>query len=146
MIIVSICCNDGDNGIFCGNVAGIEIHGSEGCDISLEPRTYPPPRFAWLKEPPKPHDSRETSGFKVARFRFRCAYYKDWYGNWCWDAVKMSGVEVLRLCRVLCQAGWSCAEADSDFAEAWNKGHMAITKELLHKALMPDPPKLENRP
>jgi hypothetical protein len=140
MITVSICCNDPDNGNFDGHVAGIEIHGSEGCDIALEPRVFPSPSFRWLDDPPKPHDSRETAGFKVARFRFRCAPYKSWYGNWCWDAVKMSGVEVLRLCKVLRNSGsWGCAEADVDFSEAWNKGHMTITRELLSKALQPDP-------
>ena len=138
MITVSVCCNDPDNGLFDGRVAAIEIHGAEGCDITLKPRIYPAPRFAWLDNAPKPHDSRESMGFKVARFRFRCAPYKAWYGNWCWDAVKMSGVEVLRLCRVLCRARWGCTEADCDFAEAWRKGHLAITRELLSKALLPD--------
>lgn len=140
MITVSFCCNNPDNGIFDGRVAGVEIHGSDGCDISLEPRTIPAPRFAWLDDPPKPHDSCETAGFKVARFRFRCAPYRSWYGNWCWDAVKMSGVEVLRLCRVLCQAGWSCSEAACEFADAWDKGHMQITRDVLHRALIPDQP------
>jgi len=143
MITVSICCNDGDNGNFAGTVAGIEIHGADGCDISLEPRTWPSPKFAWLDTPPKPHDSRETAGFKVARFRFPCAHYKSWYGNWCWDAVKMSAVEVLRLCRVLHQAGWRCSEAGVEFADAWDAGRDKITKEILSKALSPDemPPK-----
>jgi len=137
VITVSFCCNDPDNGNFDGRVAGIEIHGIEGCDVTLEPRTYPAPGFTWLDYAPKPHDSRETAGFKVARFRFRCAPYKSWYGNWCWDAVKMSGVEVLRLCRVLCNAKWSCTEADAEFANAWDCGHEKITKELLSKALRP---------
>lgn len=138
MITVSICCNNPDNGSFDGRVAGIEIHGIDGCDVTLEPRTYPAPRFAWSNLPLKPHDPRETSGFKVARFRFRCAFYKSWYGNWCWEAVKMSGVEVLRLCKVLCNAGWSCTEAASEFAEAWDAGHENITRDILHDALTPD--------
>ena len=138
MITVSVCCNDPDNGNFDGHVSAIEIHGIEGCDVSLEPRTYPSPLFRWLDNPPKWHDARETMGFKVARFRFACAPYKSWYGNWCWDAVKMSGVEVLRLCRVLCQARWSCSEAGIEFAQAWDMGHQQITRELLHRALRPD--------
>lgn len=140
MITVSMCCNDPDNGMFDGHVVGIEIHGADGCDITLEPRVVPSPSFRWLDDPPKPHDSRETAGFKVARFRFRCAPYKSWYGNWRWDAVKMSGIEVLRLCKVLRNSGsWSCSEADFDFAEAWDQGPAAITRELLSKALRPDP-------
>ncbi len=79
MLTVSICCNDGNNGNFAGEVDGIEIHGVDGCNISLEPRTWPSPRFAWLADPPKPYDSRETMGFKDARFRFRCAPYKSRY-------------------------------------------------------------------
>ena len=138
MITVSICCNDGNNGDFAGDVAGIEIHGAGGCDISLEPRTWPSPKFAWLDTPPSPYDSCETMGFKVARFRFRCAPYKSWYGNWCWDAVKMGEVEVLRLCRVLCNAGWGCSEAGVEFAEGWDAGHEKLTKELLSSALKPD--------
>jgi hypothetical protein len=138
MITVSFCCNDPDSGNFDGRIAGVEIHGADGCDVTLEPRTYPSPRFAWLVDPPKPHDTRETMGFKVARFRFRCAPFKSWYGNWCWEAVKMSGVEVLRLCRVLCQAGWSCSEAGIEFAETWDKGHLQITRDVLHRALVPD--------
>ena len=50
----------------------------------------------------------------------------------------MTGVEVLRLCRVLCQAGWGCTEAGVEFAEAWDAGHMQITAEVLHRALRPD--------
>lgn len=138
MICVSFCCNDPDNGNFDGHVASIEIYGAEGCSITLEPRTYPSPRFAWLNEPPRPHDARETMGFKVARFRFRCTPYRSWYGNWCWDAVKMTGVEVLRLCRVLRNARWSCTEAGVEFAEAWDGGHDRITREILHRALRPD--------
>jgi len=53
MITVSVCCNDPDNGNFDGRVAGIEIHGAQSCDISLEPDTYPSPRFAWLDKPPE---------------------------------------------------------------------------------------------
>ena len=50
------------------------------------------------------------------------------------------GIEVLRLLKVLCNSGgWSCTEADCDFAIAWDKGHMEITKELLSKALLPTP-------
>ena len=146
MITVSFCCNDPDNGNFDGHVQSIEIYGIEGCDITLEPRTYPAPKFAWLDDPPKPHDSRETAGFKVARFKFRCAPYKSWYGNWCWDAVKMSGVEVLRLCRVLCNEGWSCTEAGVEFAEAWDEGHEKVTKELLSSALRPDEVRSRNDP
>lgn len=138
MITVSFCCNNPDNGNFDGRVASIEIHGAEGCDVTLEPRTCPEPRFSWLDEPPKPHDSRETMGFKVARFRFRCAPFKSWYGNWCWEAVKMSGVEVLRLCKVLCDARWSCAEAGVEFAEAWDKGQLQITPQIMQRALRPD--------
>ena len=138
MITVSVCCNNPDNGCFDGTVSAIEIHGCDGCDITLEPRTYPAPKFSWLADPPKLHDARETSGFKVARFKFRCAPFRSWYGNWCWDAVKMSGVEVLRLCRVLCAAGWSCTEADCEFAEAWDRDHTELSKELLSKALRPE--------
>lgn len=53
MIVVSFCCNNPDNGMFDGTVASIEIHGTPGYDITLEPRTYPPPRFDWLDKPPK---------------------------------------------------------------------------------------------
>lgn len=136
MLIVSICVNDPENGNFDGHVAGIAIHGFEECDITLEPRVFPFPCFRWLDDPPKPHDAYETAGFKIARFKFRCALYKSWYGNWSWDAVKMSGTEVLRLCKVLRNSGsWSCSEADVDFAEAWDQGHIAITRELLTHAL-----------
>lgn len=47
-------------------------------------------------------------------------------------------VEVLRLCRVLCNAQWCCTEAGVEFAEAWDVGHEQITANVLQRALSPD--------
>jgi hypothetical protein len=138
MITISLCCNDPDNGNFAGTVAAIEIHGTDGCDIRLEPRRFPDPRLTMVSKMPKRFRAhREDRAFRIARFVFPCLGWTNWYGNWCWDATRMSAREVLRLCRVLRHAGWHVDEADVRFGEVWDSG-AEITPQLLEAALSPD--------
>lgn len=138
-LTVSFCCNDPDNGNFAGCVAGIEIHGVDGCDIRFEPRRLPDPKFTLVEGVSKRFQAKgDTGRFRVARLLFGCSAWSSWYGNWCWDATRMRFEEVLRLCRALRHAGWSCDEADVAFGEAFDLGATHITRELLLAALRPD--------
>lgn len=105
--IVSLACNDPDNGNFCGRLVMVEYnemelthdHWGRGCSVSFP-------------------DERTV---KVSRRRFHIQGRKNWYGNWCWDAVHMTTKEARRLIRYLRAMGhWHCESGPSRLYEWFN--------------------------
>jgi hypothetical protein len=48
---------------------------------------------------------------RFSRHRFPVLGFREWVGNWCWNAVTMSHNEALRLCRALPQLHFTCESA-----------------------------------
>ena len=134
MITVSFACNNPDNGLFLGKVAAIEIHGAV-CSIELEGPHFPDPSntFREVDLPPGSPD-RCDRGFKLGHHTFPCYGYKSWYGNWCWDAVQMTDVDVLNLLRTLRDLKYRCTAGDANLAEAYDNG-LELTPKLAQEAL-----------
>ncbi len=132
MITVSFACNNPDNGLPTGKVAAVCIHGS--CDIELEGPNYPEPSNI-LREVEKPVDApdRCDRGFKLGRYTFPCYGWTSYYGNWCWDATRMTGIDVLVLLRTLRELGYRCVASDVDFGEAYDGGR-ELTPALVQRA------------
>lgn len=85
-IPVHLCCNDPDNGNFAGQLWGIEI--ADNMEFSCKFLDWGPRlRYVWGDSP----------RIVLAGKHFPITYHKEWYGNWCWDLVKMEGRYVLEL-------------------------------------------------
>jgi hypothetical protein len=82
-IDVMLCVNDGRNGLFCGKLAGIDIHDFLQIDCAEIPE-----RGCSF------HDS--DGYFSVHRKKFRYRGHTSWVGNWCWDSVRMEAAESAR--------------------------------------------------
>lgn len=135
MITVSFCCNDPDNGLPLFKVCAIEIHVVGAGGIELEGPHYPDDGNTFREvEKPKDAPHRCDRGFKLGRYIFPCSGWTNWYGNWCWDATRMTGVDVLVLLRTLRKLGWRCVSSESAFFEAYQSG-AEITPTLVHEAL-----------
>lgn len=87
-VMVHLCCNDPDNGLFAHRVAALEI----GPNMHLVAADwYRPPRMRFL----------DNNKISISGMHFSITWYKQWYGNWCWDAVKMPGRDVVRLLNMI---------------------------------------------
>lgn len=143
MRTVSFCCNDPDNGLPLGRACAITLHG-EDVDIELEAPSYPAAEMVCREEPltavPKSQEvpCRCDRAVKLGREWFGCYGWKQWYGNWCWDATRMPGVEALRMILKLREMGWKCVASECDFGDAYESGQ-PITRELLRFALSDEP-------
>jgi hypothetical protein len=132
MITVSLCCNDPDNGMPLGRVCAIEIGDNEfeapdggffGGGNKL--------RIGLAK--PFRSPSRCNQAFKISRRIFPCCGWTSWYGNWCWDATRMTGVDVLQLIRYLREIGWKMTAGGIELGDAFDSG-ADITAELVQEA------------
>jgi hypothetical protein len=112
-VIVSVCCNDPDNGLFAGRLWRVDYADMElshddwerGCAFSYH----------------------EPNVIKVSRRLFIYKQRKEWFGNWCWDALWMSRDEARRLVRYLCDSGvWSCEAGPSRLFEWFHNRRDAL--------------------
>ncbi|MEM7196698.1 MAG: hypothetical protein AAF402_17365 [Pseudomonadota bacterium] len=106
-IDVHLCCNDPDNGNFTGRIEAIEI----GPNLSLYAATHAP-RLVYLDRK-----------IRISGQTFEIVSHKEWYGNWCWDFVRMPGADVIRLMNFLNPKGWlSVDEAEERLYNLWSAG------------------------
>lgn len=64
----------------------------------------------------KPHDlSRFPLRLRVGHVQVPALAYREWYGNWCWDAVEVRKVDALRIVNYLLRRQtWHIEEAPSE--------------------------------
>ena len=94
MILVSIACNDPDNGNFRGRASS--IHWGNNQDMELQHND-------WYRGVAVTYVGDDR--VRICRRVFRFKRHKDWYGNWCWNAFWMERAEAWRLLRYLRQSG-----------------------------------------
>lgn len=82
LVMVDICCNDPDNGLFAYVAEQIQIGDQL---IELEPRSIRAPRFVDLQD-----------RFRLAGKVWAFDSVKEWVGNWCWNGYWMPIPEVVR--------------------------------------------------
>lgn len=68
-MIISVCCNNAENGLFTGRAVAIEIN--RNCYESANPKGV---KFA-------DHDRK----IRMHRKEIKVLDAKDWVGNWCWN-------------------------------------------------------------
>ncbi len=136
MIVVSFCCNNPDNGDPTGKVCAVQIHGGSGVDdLEFEGPSFPDATTI-LRQVPLPDNapSRCDGGFKIGRYTFPCTGWKSWYGNWCWDGTRMTGIDVLVLIRTLRKLRYRLVAGESKLYDAYESG-AEITPTLVQEAL-----------
>jgi hypothetical protein len=111
-VIVSLACNDPDNGIFMGHADHATFH-YEGVDLSLYHLDwYRGCRVTYVKE----------GGIRISRRVFKYRREKEWYGNWCWNAFLFDRLEARRLLRYLRDSGrWHAEEGPSRLFRWFNR-------------------------
>ena len=82
IVMVDVCCNDPDNGLFSGCAEQIHI-GSEL--IELECRRLKAPRFVEVA----PYTGF-SGGIRLADKIWPTRGGKEWVGNWCWNSYGMA--------------------------------------------------------
>ena len=94
-MIISICCNNPDNGSFTGRLLCVDYASMElrhddwlhGCAIAFLPNCK----------------------VRISRRTFEYEAHREWFGNWCWDGLAMRRHEAGRLLRYLHDSGcWAC--------------------------------------
>lgn len=138
MIPVSFACNNPQNGLSLGNACAIPMHG-EGGDIELECPAFPGPNMVCREDVLRlprtkllfPMPDRCDCSVKLGHEWFGCHGWKGWYGNWCWDAARMPGVEALRMLMMLRELKWRRVAVEVKFGEA-NDAGLPLTRNHLH--------------
>lgn len=135
-VIVSVAVNCPDNGQFDGRCTAIEYNDMElrhddwlrGC------------AFAYL-----------GNGYiRVSRRLFKTVGGKEWYGNWCWDAVAMERKEARRLLRYIRDSGhWHCESAPTRLYNWFNgspvSAHASSAAPTTGKVNKQNPAERENK-
>jgi hypothetical protein len=98
LTLISIACNNPDNGHFTGHFSA--LHYGNDQDTELQHADFlRGPRVTYLG------DGR----VRLSRRIFEYEREKEWYGNWCWNALWMRPEEARRLLRYLRESGgWHC--------------------------------------
>lgn len=107
MMDVHVCCNDGRNGLFEGRVTAIELS-----DMTLEHCSEHGCKFTVLGD----------GLFRLSRRVFKFNAWREWVGNWCWNAYQLDKDEARRLLQYLKKSGrWTCTDGPEELFEWFNK-------------------------
>lgn len=112
-VFVSLCVNDPDNGMDTGRCCAVHVS-DDGEDIELETgnlRDADNPTFAIER---RMFRGMQCAKVRIGRHSYWIGGYRQWYGNWCWDAVSMSRREARRLIRNLLARGFTVTAAPLD--------------------------------
>lgn len=98
-ILVSFACNHGEDGLWRGTVEAVSVHAPDGDGIDFEWSSGSAPRLTVLED----------------RFRFlRRLWAFDrripWYGNWCWDAFRVTVEDAADLLLAIRLSGKFCPD------------------------------------
>jgi hypothetical protein len=118
-ITLNFACNDPDNGNFVGRFDRMDLDAGdlhmefEGSETSVE-----------FDFPTRGGYGNVTVGEKQTT----SLAYKEWYGNWCWNAASFTWVEALEIINYLGATGeWSMTDGPCSLFDAFDKRH-AITQ------------------
>ena len=116
-MLLMLACNDPKNGMHTGRCDSIEILASaKSPDALLELHGD-----SW-------RCVRDGSWLKIGHQRLFCAGYKEWVGNWCWDAAYVPAtIDVARLLVALQRSPlWDVEAGDTLLYDAWKKRNLDV--------------------
>lgn len=121
-MLISMCCNDPDNGDFAGRVCQISLPDSM---LNLTAKAWGITSFRGC-----PELSDDDRSFKLAGKRWPFTRRRSWIGNWCWDGYVMSVADVTRFLGWLhgrnlfhCESGWV------ELCDAWDAPENLVLPE-----------------
>jgi hypothetical protein len=123
---LELCCNNPDNGMPLGRASAVEFHaGNFDARCVLTHFTLNDYRdgvkLTLLPTRPVPANRMATHLLRFGREKTFVLEYRGHFGNWCWDAAWIAGVDALRIANYLMRLkGWRCEEAPENFYEKFN--------------------------
>lgn len=123
MTLISVACNDPDNGNFVGRFT--TLHYGDDQDMEVECRYYGSRAGCSIRYL---GDGR----VRISRRIFRFKREKEWYGNWCWNALWMPRKEARRLLRYLrSKSDWTCVGGPTHLYNWFNRARLSESGEPL---------------
>lgn len=124
--LLHICCNHHENGSFAARVFGVHVG-----EIQLDVRVIgAETRCRTLK----------AGRFSIGRVAFKTYSYREWVGNWCWDAMRVRRDDIVRILNYLrdrrCRE-WQVYSVESgpeEFWAAWSR-ESPLTIEDIYPAV-----------
>lgn len=118
-ITLNFACNDPDNGNFTGRFDRMEV---DGGDLHME--------FECGCHPSQGVRIRFEEVAKIGRKKIQYLQYKNWYGNWCWDAIWVRWPEALEVINYVgTLKHWRMVDGPSSLFEAFNDRHVITPQE-----------------
>lgn len=111
--LISIACNHPDNGLFIGRCDA--IHYGNDQDMELQ-------HASWGARGGVAVRYLGDGRIRICRRVFTFERDKEWFGNWCWNALWMTHAEARRLLRYLREMGnWHCEGGPMRLYEWFNR-------------------------
>ena len=116
-MLLMLCCNDPANGMHTGRCDSIEVLASAKSSPVLLELHGNASRCV-----------RNGSWLRIGHQRLFCANYKEWVGNWCWDAAHIPATsDVAQLLVALQRSPYWDVEAGATLLhDAWQKRNLAL--------------------
>jgi hypothetical protein len=125
--IVSIACNNPDNGIFMGRFDA--MHYGDEQDVEITSKFWGS-RAGFGVRYLEGETSDGQGRIRISRRVFRYKREKEWFGNWCWNALWMERREARRLLRYLRDSGkWHCEGGPTRLYHWFNDGSQNTSSE-----------------
>lgn len=132
---VHLCCNDPDNGVPLGRADCVEFHAGKfdaRCVCTyLRSLTETGVKVTVVPTRSAPANRMATHFMRFGRERVFVLDYRTHYGNWCWDAAWIAGVDALRLANYLTRLKhWHCEEGPEKFYEKFNAREPLVYEDM----------------
>ena len=113
-ITLNFACNDPDNGNFVGRFDRMDL------DAGGLHMVFDGPEETICFDFPM-HGG--YGSVTINEEHFPSLAYREWYGNWCWNAASFTWREALTIVNYLGANGWRVTDGPSDLFEAFNERH-----------------------
>ena len=121
-------CNDPDNGNFIGTSEFVEFHFQQG-ELEALITCQGPDIKTELQ-------SADPAYLQFGHLKLRVIRFKDWHGNWCWNAYQVDEVSARRAFHYLAKRKhWHCEEGPEELFAAFNTRKMLNAEEFRKAAL-----------
>lgn len=109
VVRLDFCCNDPDNGLFDGRVAGVQL---PDLDLELMASDLRGPTLRILG----------NGLLRIGRRTFKSVASKEWFGNWCWNAYFFAPpVAVELLCYLHSLGKFSADQGEERLFALWRR-------------------------
>lgn len=112
---IHMACNNPDNGLSLYRCEAVEIHGPDEFSLTFEG----PAIVTRLRD-----DGRLQFGTFIIPIRS----YKNWVGNWCWDAAGVVPKQAMRAVNYMIQRRWQCTEGPSEVYDYLHGNDRIVSK------------------